>query len=64
MKVYLAGPMRGKEDHNFPAFHFAAAKPREQGYEVFSPARRARKRGLSRTLVCSMIFRFDGWYSG
>ncbi len=30
--------MRGYPQHNFPAFHYAAAKLREQGYEVFCPA--------------------------
>lgn len=46
MRIYLAGPMRGMEDHNFPAFHFAAAKLREQGYEVFSPAEKGEEVGF------------------
>ena len=38
MKVYIAGPMRGKPDFNFPAFHAAAASFRADGHEVFNPA--------------------------
>ena len=37
-KVYLAGPMRGIADFNFPAFKRAAADLRSQGYTVFNPA--------------------------
>jgi hypothetical protein len=40
MKLYLAGPMRGYDQYNFPAFIEAAARPRAEGHEVWSPAER------------------------
>ena len=37
-RVYLAGPMSGYVDYNFPAFNTAANKLRADGHYVFSPA--------------------------
>lgn len=38
MKVYLAGPMRGYEAANRPAFRAAATVLRLLGHEVFDPS--------------------------
>ncbi len=37
-RVYVAGPMTGYAEYNFPAFHVAAARLRLEGYEVVNPA--------------------------
>lgn len=37
-KVYIAGPMTGRELYNFPAFDNAAAQWRDAGWWVISPA--------------------------
>lgn len=38
MRVYLAGPMSGYSQQNFPAFHEAAKMLRAQNFDVVSPA--------------------------
>lgn len=38
MKLYLAGPMTGHADLNFPAFHAEAKRLRALGFEVINPA--------------------------
>lgn len=37
--LYIAGPMTGYEEYNFPAFYEVEEKLREQGYQVVNPAR-------------------------
>lgn len=37
-RLYVAGPMTGLPEFNFPAFHAAAAALRARGFEVENPA--------------------------
>ena len=39
-QVYIAGPMRGYPDFNFPAFFAAEEKLNADGHTTFNPARR------------------------
>ena len=49
MKAYLAGPMRGYAQWNFPAFDKNAAYLRSLGWEVISPAEIDREIGFDET---------------
>lgn len=42
--IYLAGPMKGYADSNFPTFNAYAAKLREAGYTVWNPAEKEGKK--------------------
>lgn len=46
MIVYLAGPMRGRPQHNFPGFRAAARYLRRRGYIVVSPAEHDLEQGF------------------
>ncbi len=37
-RIYLAGPMTGRPEFNYPAFHNAAAILRARGFKVANPA--------------------------
>jgi hypothetical protein len=38
MKLYLAGPMTGYPEQNFPLFHAETARLRALGFEIVNPA--------------------------
>lgn len=71
-RVYIAGPMTGKPDYNYPAFHEAAEKWRRAGWEVQNPAEHFGgdttlqyedyiSQGLSRVPYCDVIALLPGW---
>lgn len=43
-RIYLAGPMRGIPEFNFPRFNAVAKALRANGHEVFNPAERDTER--------------------
>ena len=72
--IYIAGPMTGIVDHNFPAFHAAAKKLRAQGYAVFNPAEINAdavdvirpwswymRKDLAELVKCEAIYLLPGW---
>lgn len=45
LKIYVAGPMRGYPEYNFPAFYRVSKKLRGTGWEVTNPAEIANEIG-------------------
>lgn len=70
-RIYVAGPMTGIEDFNFPAFNAAAEALRATGYIVENPADHGLIEGadwadylaydLTRLGLCDTIYLLHGW---
>ena len=67
--IYLAGPMTGYADYNFPAFNYVADFLRAHGYPVVNPAdfgdgesnwKNCLKRALVAMMNCDMVVALPG----
>jgi hypothetical protein len=71
MILYIAGPMTGRADFNFPAFCEAAAQLRAAGYEVVNPAESVdntalpweyhMRRDIRSLMDCDAVALLPGW---
>lgn len=71
VSVYVAGPMTGYEQYNFPAFNAVADNLRKQGYTVYNPADHGLVEGatwqdylrfdVGNLVKCNHIFLLPGW---
>ncbi|HCI4017240.1 TPA: DUF4406 domain-containing protein [Pseudomonas aeruginosa] len=71
-RIYLAGPMTGLPEFNYPAFHAEAARLRQLGYHVENPAEinpdggswsDCMRRDIPRLLTCDAFALLPGWLS-
>ena len=72
-RVYLAGPMTGIEQLNFPQFHRVTAQLRDLGFAVINPAEinidpaagwaDCMRADIPQLLTCDAIALLPGWHA-
>lgn len=70
-RLYVAGPMSGLPELNFPAFHQAAAALRARGFEVVNPAEinvdptagwlACMRADIAQLITCDGLAMLSGW---
>lgn len=69
-RVYVAGPMTGFPELNFPAFHAVAAHLRSEGFEVVNPAELndgekswadCMRTDIAQLVTCDAVVTLPGW---
>lgn len=71
MKVYIAGPMTGLPEFNYPAFFAAAEVLEERGYEPLNPATAPvcdswegyMRHGITQLMQADAVFLLDGYHN-
>lgn len=70
-RIYIAGPMTGLPELNFPAFHAAATEWRAKGWEVVNPAEinadpkadwlECMRADIQQLVTCDALYALHGW---
>lgn len=70
-RIYCAGPMRGYDNFNFPAFNVAAEELRALGWDVVNPVdinpdpntpyAECMRKDIEQLLTCDSIYMLTGW---